>query len=105
MENLIKNVKVFINNSEVSLETKEVVNRAIKYGFNCVYTQVNNRLPGENLIKHIENILNNVLCDIENIQGTIWHGKVLLWEEYVSPTKFLNEYTKLYIDYVQSFRK
>lgn len=102
MENLIKNVKVFINNSEVSSETKEVVNRAIEYGFNCVYTQIKNRLPGENLTKHVENILNNVLCDIP---GRIWHGKVLLWGKYVSPTKFLNEYTKLYIDYVQSFRK
>lgn len=105
MENLIENVKVFINNSEVSLETKEVVNRAIKYGFKCVYTQVNNRLPDENLEKHIENILNNVLWDIENVPGRIWNDKVLLWGEYVSPTKFLNEYTKLYIDYVQSFRK
>lgn len=62
----------------------------------------NNRLPGENLEKHIENILNNVLCDIP---GRIWDGKVKLWGEYVSPTKFLNEYTKLYINYVQSFRK
>ena len=104
MENLIENVKVFVNNSEVSSETKEVVNRAIKYGFNCVYTQVNNRLPGENLTKHVENIFNNVLCDIENIPGRIWNGKVLLYGEYVSPTKFLNTYTTEYIDYVQSFR-
>lgn len=104
MENLIENVKVFINNSEVSSETKEVVNRAIKYGFNCVYTQVKNRLPGENLEKHIENILNNVLCDIENIPERIWNEKVLLYGEYVSPTKFLNTYTTEYIDYVQSFR-
>lgn len=36
MENLIKNVKVFVNRSEVSSKTKEVVNRAIEYGFNCV---------------------------------------------------------------------
>lgn len=100
----MKNVKVFVNTSEVSSETKEVVNRAVKYGFYCVYTQVNNRLPGENLTKHVENIIENVLWDIENIPGRIWNGKVLLYGEYVSPTKFLNTYTTEYIDYVQSFR-
>lgn len=99
----MKNVKAFVNTSEVSSETKEVVNRAIKYGFYCVYTQVNNRLPGENLTKHVENIIENVLCDIENIPGRILNGKVLLYGEYVSPTKFLNTYTTEYIDYVQSF--
>lgn len=76
----MKNVKAFVNTSEVSSETKEVVNRAIKYGFYCVYTQVNNRLPGENLTKHVENIIENVLWDIENIPGRILNGKgFTLW--------------------------